>query len=90
MLRAQNCEAYVNAAFLLKFKSNFVESARICFGGINGTFVHATDTEAYLRGKNLHTNKELSIAIEILRDELNPDEVMHRQNNLPFPLINLN
>lgn len=76
MLRAQNSEAYVNAAFLFRFNPNGVESARMCFGGINPQFIHAIDTETLLRGKNLYTNETLQLAIKVLRNELKPDEVM--------------
>lgn len=76
MLRAQNCEAYVNAAFLFKFNSNCIESARLCFGGINSQFIHANDTELLLRGKNLYTNETLRIAIKVLENEIKPDEIM--------------
>lgn len=78
-LRAQNCQAYVNAAFLFKFKSNavnIVESARMCFGGINAKFIHAIDTELFLRGKNLYVNETLQIAIRVLKNELKPDQVL--------------
>ncbi|XP_037042497.1 xanthine dehydrogenase-like [Bradysia coprophila] len=76
MIRAQNAHAYVNAGFLLKFKSNIVESARICFGGINPKFIHASDTESFLRGKNLYRNETLQLAIKVLKNELQPDEVI--------------
>lgn len=76
MVRAQNAHAYVNAGFLLKFKSNIVESARICFGGINPKFIHASDTETFLKGKNLYCNETLQLAIQVLKNELHPDEVL--------------
>lgn len=75
-LRAQNCVAYVNAAFLFKFNLNIIASARMCFGGINPKFIHASDTETFLNGKNLHTNETLQIAIKVLKNELKPDQAM--------------
>ncbi|XP_036344556.1 indole-3-acetaldehyde oxidase [Rhagoletis pomonella] len=56
MIRAQNAHAYVNAAFLINTEqpSHKVKSARLCFGGINPDFVHATELEKILVGKQLH------------------------------------
>lgn len=48
----------------------------MCFGGINPNFIHASDTETFLRGKTLHTNETLQIAIKVLKNELKPDDVM--------------
>ncbi|KAG4073274.1 hypothetical protein HA402_008620 [Bradysia odoriphaga] len=76
MPRAQNAHAYVNAAFLFKFNGDIVESARICFGGITPEFIHATNTETNLQGKNLYTNETLQSAISDLNNELNPDWVL--------------
>lgn len=76
MPRAQNAHAYVNAAFLFKFNGDVVESARICFGGINPLFIHATNTEKSLQGKNLYTNETLQSAISYLNNEIDPDWVL--------------
>lgn len=76
MPRAQNAHAYVNAAFLLKFNGDVVDSARICFGGIDPLFIHASSTEKLLQGKNLYTNETLQSAINSLKSELNPDWVL--------------
>lgn len=77
MPRAQNAHAYVNAAFLLKFNDdNVVHSARICFGGINPFFIHASNTEKCLQGKNLYTNETLQSAISFLNNELQPNWVL--------------
>lgn len=76
MPRAQNAHAYVNAAFLFKFNGEVVESARICFGGIDPSFIHATNTEKSLQGKNLYTNETLQSAISYLNNELSPDWVL--------------
>lgn len=76
MPRAQNAHAYVNAAFLFKFNGEIVDSARICFGGINPAFIHATNTEKSLQGKNLYTNETLQSAISYLDNEVTPDWVL--------------
>lgn len=76
MPRAQNAHAYVNAAFLFKFNGDIVESARICFGGISPSFIHATNTEKILQGKDLYTNETLQLAITYLNNEINPDWVL--------------
>ncbi len=76
MPRAQNAHAYVNAAILFKFNGDIVESARICFGGIDPTFIHASKTEKSLEGKNLYTNETLQSAISYLNNELQPDWIL--------------
>ncbi len=76
MPRAQNAHAYVNAAFLLKMNGGQVSSARICFGGIEPNFIHATATENILIGKDLHTNETLQSALDCLLSELNPDWIL--------------
>lgn len=76
MPRAQNAHAYVNAAFLLTFNDDIIQSASICFGGINPVFIHAKNTEKSLQGKNLYTNETLQSAISYLNSELLPDWVL--------------
>lgn len=76
MPRAQNAHAYVNAAFLLEFNGDIVQSARICFGGINPFFIHASNTEQSLQGKNLYTNETLQSTISFLSNELQPNWVL--------------
>lgn len=49
--------------------------ANICFGGIHSAFLHATATEEYLIGKNLHSNETLSEALPILVAEMNVDDM---------------
>lgn len=73
MPRAQNAHAYVNAGFLVELDQGQVQAARICFGGINPEFVHATATEEYLIGKEMYTNETVATAIELLTSELQPD-----------------
>ncbi|XP_058461613.1 uncharacterized protein LOC131436745 [Malaya genurostris] len=78
MPRAQNAHAYVNGAFLLKLNNskNSVDEARICFGGINPNFTHATNTEKLLIGKNPFDNNTLQAACNALAAELDPDWVL--------------
>ncbi|KAJ8967053.1 hypothetical protein NQ317_000045 [Molorchus minor] len=70
MMRAKNTHALVNAA------GNIVQSARIIYGAINPSFVHATSTENYLIGKNLFDNNVLKSAYQALDRELKPDWVL--------------
>jgi xanthine dehydrogenase/oxidase len=76
--RAQNAHAYVNAGFLFQFNEtkSSVNSAKICFGGINESFVHADKTEQFLVGKNLFENNTVQEALKVMKSELNPDWVL--------------
>ncbi|XP_063385553.1 uncharacterized protein LOC134671625 [Cydia fagiglandana] len=75
MPRAQSAHAIVNAGFLYKLdSSNTVKEAKIVYGGLNPSFVHASKTEEFLKGKNLFTNKTLQEAIEILMSEVVVEE----------------
>ncbi|KAL9703064.1 hypothetical protein quinque_006582 [Culex quinquefasciatus] len=78
MPTVQNARAYVNGAFLIKFNASKdrVESARICFGGINPKFTHAVATENLLIGKNLFDNNTLQAALGTLANELDPDWIL--------------
>ncbi|XP_049545874.1 xanthine dehydrogenase-like isoform X1 [Anopheles darlingi] len=78
MPRSQNAHAYVNGAFLAKMAADnvTVESIRICFGGINPEFTHATGTEALLAGKNLFDEQTIQAAMTQLGSELTPDWVL--------------
>ncbi|KXJ82609.1 hypothetical protein RP20_CCG012771 [Aedes albopictus] len=78
MPRAQNAHAYVNGAFLMKFKEDHttIDSVTICYGGINPTFTHATATEHYLIGRNVFDETILHNALTILSNELQPNIVL--------------
>ncbi|KAJ9576510.1 hypothetical protein L9F63_025593, partial [Diploptera punctata] len=80
MPRAQNAHAYVNAGFLFKLKINengkVLTKPTIVFGGINPEFVHASNTESYINGKNLFDRKVLKTAMKILDAELQLDHVL--------------
>lgn len=78
MPRSQNAHAYVNGAFLLHLNDakGRVEGARICFGGINPDFTHATATETALMGKNVFDNESIQSTFATLAGELNPDWVL--------------
>ncbi|XP_065224598.1 uncharacterized protein LOC135848590 isoform X2 [Planococcus citri] len=77
MQRAQNTHAYVNAGFLVKVDKNayyrVLDSPSIVFGGISPQFVHATNTENYIKGKNLLEVNTLKEACRILKSELKTD-----------------
>lgn len=76
MPRAQNSYSYINAAFLLKFNDSrsLVESAKVCYGGVDEYFVHAEETEKFLAGKNIFANEILQETLEKLASEIKPDE----------------
>lgn len=76
MPRAQNSYSYLNAAFLLKFNDerNQVESAKVCYGGVDEFFVHAEKTEKFLKGKNIFKNEILQETLEKLASEIQPDD----------------
>lgn len=78
MPRAQNAHAYVNGGFLLEFNDNHdkVVSARICFGGINPKFTHATTTEKLIVGKDIYTNDVLKTVLTSLQNEISPDWIL--------------
>uniref|UniRef100_A0A6E8VPM8 FAD-binding PCMH-type domain-containing protein n=1 Tax=Anopheles coluzzii TaxID=1518534 RepID=A0A6E8VPM8_ANOCL len=78
MPRSQNAHAYVNGAFLTKFAEDSVtvESIRICFGGINPEFTHATATESFLVGKNLFDAETIQATMNQLSNEIRPDWVL--------------
>lgn len=73
--KEQNAHAEVNSAFLFKLdpKSHIVLKASIVYGGINPRFTHAYDTEKYLTGCNIFTNKTLQEALYCLDKEIDPD-----------------
>ncbi|XP_055607910.1 xanthine dehydrogenase/oxidase-like [Uranotaenia lowii] len=75
---AQNSQSYVNAGFLLEFSrsTTILESATICFGGINSIFTHASKTESFLIGKSPFSNEVLHEALKILQSELHPDNAL--------------
>lgn len=93
MPRAQNAHAMVNAAFLFEFDTaaqvkRTVKSCRICFGGIEPTFVHAEQTEIALTGVDeLYTDLCLHDAIQSLKKELHPNSVI--PDPLPEYRVNL-
>lgn len=78
MPRAQNAHAQVNTGFLYEFNAKnkgVIDSARIVIGGLSAHFVHAKQTEKYLRGKDVFTNEVLQHALMVLKGELIVDEI---------------
>jgi len=80
MPRAQNAHAYVNAGFLFRLNVNnggkVLAKPTIVYGGINPQFIHASNTESYVNGKNLFDRKVFRTALKILDAELHPDHVL--------------
>ncbi|PZC82143.1 hypothetical protein B5X24_HaOG210951 [Helicoverpa armigera] len=76
MPRSQNAHAVVNAGFLFKFQqnTNIVERASLVYGSISEHFIHASNTEQVLVGKDLFTNETLQLALKTLYDEIVPVE----------------
>ncbi|CAD6991713.1 unnamed protein product [Ceratitis capitata] len=77
--RAQNAHAYVNAAFLLDMDVTawgIVNSARLCFGGINPDFVHATATESFVIRQNIFDKEVSAQLFSLLSAEVVPNEVL--------------
>ncbi|XP_065095835.1 uncharacterized protein LOC135717607 [Ochlerotatus camptorhynchus] len=72
--RAQNGRPYINGAFLVRWcgRQQTIESAAVCFGGINPTFTHAIETEKALCGKNPFNNDTLQKALAALELDLKP------------------
>ncbi|CAL8110874.1 unnamed protein product [Orchesella dallaii] len=73
--RHRNSNAIVNAAFLVQIETTtvkFLSMPRICYGGINPNFVHATHTEEYLFGKQLNLST-IQGAMKLLENEVIPD-----------------
>ncbi|XP_014251130.1 indole-3-acetaldehyde oxidase-like [Cimex lectularius] len=75
MPRSQNVHALINAGFRFKLDNSgtILEKPSIVFGGVNHRFIHAVKTEEYFKGKKLLNDKVLSKGLEILSDELEPD-----------------
>ncbi|XP_073980913.1 xanthine dehydrogenase-like isoform X2 [Rhodnius prolixus] len=80
MPRAQNAHAYVNAAFMVKVnkKNSYtvVEKPTVLFGGINPKFIHATNTEDFLKGKKILDIESLKGALKTLDAEIKPDHIL--------------
>lgn len=93
MPRAQNSHAHINAGFLFKFNANSnLDSATIVYGNINPTFIHATETEMILTGKNLFDNSLLqlvftSLSQELVTDVIPPDPTPEFRKQLAIALF---
>ncbi|XP_063615205.1 uncharacterized protein LOC134788260 [Penaeus indicus] len=77
--RAVNAHAYVNAAFRFQVDENdgFLVKSKpsVLYGGINPTFIHATNTEEFLNGRRLTEQGLLTEAAGILATEVLPDSL---------------
>lgn len=78
MPRAQNAHAIINAGFLFKVETSGKIDKRpnIIFGGINETFLHATETENFLVGKSIYDKDVVKGAMHTLSGELKLDHVL--------------
>ncbi|XP_055691252.1 xanthine dehydrogenase/oxidase-like [Lutzomyia longipalpis] len=78
MQRSQNVLALLNCAFLFKFNANqsAIASARLCFGGINPHFIHATATEKLLVDRDLFNDCDIQAACMSLEKEFLLDWVL--------------
>ena len=74
--RSQNAHAYVNAACLIQVDASFnvVQEPRLVFGGVAPDFIHASETEDYLNGKDLSSEATLQGALAALEVETIPNE----------------
>lgn len=72
---ARQCNAVnLTAAFLVEFKDDVAQSAQICFGGMDATFIHASSTETFLCNRNIYANDVLTEVLTTLSNELSPNE----------------
>lgn len=75
MPRAQNAHAYLNAGFLVKMnKKNVVNSATFVFGGVAPNFIHAKNSEAFIKGKQLFDNGNMQKLFGKLYSEVHPED----------------
>ncbi|EFA13013.1 xanthine dehydrogenase/oxidase [Tribolium castaneum] len=93
MPRAQNSHAHVNAGFFFKFSTDSIlESATIVYGNINPTFIHASESEKLLAGKNLFDNNTLqqvfaTLSKELITDVIPPDPTPEFRKQLAIALF---
>ncbi|GAB0092110.1 Aldehyde oxidase/xanthine dehydrogenase [Sergentomyia squamirostris] len=78
MQRAQNAPSTVNCGFLFKFNEDrsALLNARLCFGGINPHFIHATQTEKFLTNRDLFKISTIQAAFRHLETEFVLDWVL--------------
>ena len=78
MPRSTNAHAYVNAGFLAEVdrENNFliIGKPSLVFGGVSSSFTHARNTENYLMNKSMNDQEMFQQALNILANELNPDD----------------
>lgn len=94
MPRAQNTHAIVNSGFCIKLADdkNKVLDATIVYGAINTDFVHASETEKLLVGRNLYDNDTIQAVCKCLDKELKcdiapPDPVPEARKQLAINLF---
>jgi len=70
--------AYVNAGFLIEWQNiqhHIVASARLCFGNIRPSFVHAQNAELALVGRDLYDSTTVAQVFGELLTNLQPVEM---------------
>ncbi|XP_072944523.1 uncharacterized protein [Epargyreus clarus] len=74
MPRAQNAHAIVSAGFLFHLNSaKKVMASNLIFGGISQNFINASETEAFLKGRELINEETVQLALKKLQDEILPE-----------------
>lgn len=74
MPRNENALAIVNAAFMVELNHNTITDVSIVYGNISREFIHAKETETFLKGTNIFSNDNLQAAIQILNKEIKPQD----------------
>lgn len=75
--RSQNAHTYVSGAFLAKVNSQTLvieEQPTIVFAGISSSFLHASETEALMKGMNVNDQTNLNKIMSSLHKEIIPDD----------------
>ena len=74
MPRSQNAHAYVNAGFRFTISNDIVKQVPVMiFGGIDPTFINATETETFLYYRQFNDEAILAKAFSLLQSEINPN-----------------
>ena len=78
--RSSFAVAHVNGAFCAEFDKgdqNTIKRASFVFGGVSGNFIHPTNTEAFIVGKDLTKPEVMNKLFELLRAEVVLDNDPH-------------
>ena len=78
--RSSFAVAHVNGAFCAEFDErgqNTIKRASFVFGGVSGNFIHPTNTEAFIVGKDLTNPEVMNKLFELLSTEVDLDTDHH-------------